>query len=45
MELIAQRVNTEYHCGQPVRNAISIRAAIQRYRRQLAETHAVGTLD
>jgi hypothetical protein len=45
MELIAQRVNTEYHGGQSVRNAISIRAAIQRYRRQLAETHAVVTLD
>ena len=45
MELIAQRVNTEYHGGQSVRNAISIRAAIQRYRRQLAEVHDGASLD
>jgi hypothetical protein len=45
MELIAQRVNQEYHSGQPVRNAISIRAAIQRYRRQLAEVNDGGSLD
>ena len=36
MDLIAKRVNSVYHGGQPVRNAIGIRAAIRRYRRQLS---------
>jgi hypothetical protein len=31
---IALRVNDEYHGGKPVRNPISIRAAIKRYLRQ-----------
>ncbi len=31
---IARRVNEEYHGGSSVRNPLSIRAAIQRYRRQ-----------
>ena len=35
MDLIAKAVNLEYHGGKPVRNAIGIRAAIQRYRRQM----------
>jgi hypothetical protein len=33
---IARTVNEEYHGGKPVRNAVSIRAAIKRYRRQNA---------
>jgi hypothetical protein len=33
---IARKVNQEYHGGKPVRNPVSIRAAIQRYRRQKA---------
>ena len=33
---IACRVNEEYHAGKPVRNPLSIRAAIRRYRRQNA---------
>ena len=33
---IARTVNDEYHDGQPVRNAVSIRAAIRRYRRELS---------
>jgi len=33
---IARMVNQEYHGGKPVRNPLSIRAAIQRYRRQKA---------
>jgi hypothetical protein len=33
-EEIARIVNEEYHGGKPVRNPLSIRAAIQRYRRQ-----------
>lgn len=36
MDLIAEAVNLEYHSGKPVRSAIGIRAAIQRYRRLLA---------
>jgi hypothetical protein len=39
-EEIARDVNAEYHGGKPVRNAVSIRAAIKRYRRQ---THALTT--
>ena len=35
-EEIARKVNAEYHGGKPVRNPVSIRAAIQRYRRQKA---------
>ena len=35
-EEIARKVNQEYHGGKPVRNPVSIRAAIQRYRRQKA---------
>ena len=35
-EEIAREVNAEYHGGKPVRNPLSIRAAIQRYRRQKA---------
>lgn len=35
-EEIARIVNEEYHGGRPVRNPLSIRAAIQRYRRQNA---------
>jgi hypothetical protein len=35
-EEIAREVNAEYHGGRPVRNPVSIRAAIQRYRRQKA---------
>jgi hypothetical protein len=35
-EEIARAVNEEYHGGRPVRNPLSIRAAIQRYRRQNA---------
>ena len=35
-EQIARKVNEEYHAGQPVRTALGIRAAIQRYRLQLA---------
>jgi hypothetical protein len=31
---IARMVNEKYHGGKPVRNSLSIRAAIQRYRRQ-----------
>lgn len=31
---IARVVNEQYHGGKPVRNPLSIRAAIQRYRRQ-----------
>ena len=33
-EEIVRIVNEEYHGGKPVRNPVSIRAAIQRYRRQ-----------
>ena len=33
---IARTVNDEYHDGQPVRNAVSIRAAITRYRQELS---------
>jgi hypothetical protein len=33
-EEIAREVNAQYHGGQPVRNAVSIRAAIRRYLRQ-----------
>ena len=39
-EEIARKVNNEYHGGKPVRNAVSIRAAIQRYRRQNARPTA-----
>ena len=35
-EEIARMVNEEYHGSRPVRNPLSIRAAIQRYRRQNA---------
>ena len=35
-EEIARKVNEEYHGGKPIRNPVSIRAAIQRYRRQHA---------
>lgn len=43
-EEIARRVNEEYHGGKPVRNPLSIRAAIQRYRRQTARpSMAPGT--
>ncbi len=35
---IASKVNDEYHNGQPVRNAVGIRAAIQRYSRQVSKT-------
>jgi len=39
---IAREVNAEYHAGKPVRKAVSIRAAIRRYRRQTrASTAAV----
>lgn len=33
---IARKVNEEYHGGQPVRNSVSVRAAIRRYRKQAA---------
>jgi hypothetical protein len=33
-EEIARKVNEEYHGGKPVRNSLSIRGAIRRYRQQ-----------
>ncbi len=39
---IARKVNEEYHGGEPVRNSLSIRAAIQRYRRQHVGHTAAG---
>jgi hypothetical protein len=36
-EQIACKVNDEYHNGQPVRNAIGIRAALRRYRQARTE--------
>lgn len=40
---IAGKVNDEYHDGQPVRNAVSIRAAIRRYQQaQIVVGNKVG---
>ncbi len=45
MDLIARTVNLEYHGDQPVRNAIGIRAAIRRYRRQISGVRDSGSRD
>jgi hypothetical protein len=42
---IAQKVNEEYHSGRPVRNPLGIRTAIQRYRRQKANSTSATTLE
>jgi hypothetical protein len=41
-EEIAREVNAEYHAGELVRNAVSIRAAIRRYRRQSHAPNLAG---
>jgi hypothetical protein len=38
---IARKVNEKYHGGKPIRNPLSIKAAIGRHRRQVSGSTAV----